>query len=349
MKTITNAEIKKRKNRHHSLAGYSRELGRTGRLRVYVAALIICLAVIVTGCSTNDEDGDEYVPSPDTVFSVNGEEISNGEWNLYAVPEMQKAEKLYGEDIWQYRVNEDGKLFSEVMREEIRKKIASVKIVAGRAAEMGISLSEDDQLEISIQTADYMEKLTPDEKSRYEITEETVKKVYSDNLLASKVYEHLTLNVDTSASEEEVRHMQLQYVTVSKSYEDEEGNTVHYSDSEVIEIRNRLSKFVEKAHSGEYATLGEVPSEEFTVTDIVAGLDDLKERFPEELAGTAFWLRANEITDIFETGEAFFVFDCVKLRDNEATDKATIELIESREKEVFDEKYAEWAKEAVIK
>ena len=323
------------------------------------------------GDGQNDES--RYVEfKEDTVFAVNGELISEGEWNLYAVPELEKAGRLYGDDIWDYKVDADGKLFSEVFKDGIIRQIASVKIVAGQAENLGIRLTDDDQVEISIQTADYLDKLSAEQKKEYGITEELVRKVYSDNILAMKVYEHLTLNVDTSTDEEQVRHMELQYVVVSKSYEDSEGNVQLYSDSELEGIRQRLKSFVKQAgdngfgqdgegntstgsagngtagESDGYVKLSDLESEEFTVTDIVAGLEDLKGKFPEELAGVAFWLREHEISDILETEEAFFVFDCVKLTDKEATDAARIEVIEQREKDVFNAGYAEWEKAAVL-
>ena len=376
--------------------------------KFFVFLAVFCVtAAMITGCSreqgtegqqsgadkgqsevsSGDDSGisDErkIVFQADTVFAVNGEPVSEGEWNLYAIPEQEKADRLYGDGIWDYQINAEGKLFSEALKEEIIRQISCVKIVAGRADEYGIELTDDEQVEISIQTADYMERLTGEQRSKYGVTEELVRKVYSENLLAMKVYEHLTLNVDTSTDEEQVRHMELQYVVVSKFYEDEDGNPVMYSEGELEAARQRLKAFVAQAGDNgfgktangdgadgladssngsengnkgngsladgvHYVRLSDLDSEEFTVTDIVAGLADLKERFSDELAGVAFWLRENEISDILETEEAFFVFECVKLTDKDATDAARIEVIEQREKDVFNACYEKWEKEAYI-
>lgn len=324
--------------------------------RILMVLLICLFSVCLSACGQEEIDAEtksEVIFEEDTVFSVNGELISEGEWNLYALPEIEKIGKLYGEDIWKYSVDADGKPFLEVIKSELERRISCVKIVAGKAEEMGIALTDDDMVEINIQTADYLDKLTPQQQKEKKITEELVKKVYSDNLLAMKVYEHLTLNVDTSTDEEQVRHMELQYVTVAKYTEDKDGNKIFYSDDEIALIRNKMELFVKMAQANakenESGTLSDVNNDDYTVTTIIAGLEDLRERFPYDLAGKAFWLRENEISEVFETDDAFFVFDCVKLTDKEATDAARVQIIEQREKAVFDEKYAEWEAAAEIR
>ena len=85
-----------------------------------------------------------------------------------------------------------------------------------------------------------MEKLSEEQKKEYNISKELVENVYEDNLLATKVYEYLTLNVDTSTEETEVRHMVLRYIMLPKTYENKSGETVFYSDEEIAARKSRI-------------------------------------------------------------------------------------------------------------
>ena len=60
-------------------------------------------------------------------------------------------------------------------------------------------------------------------------------------------------------------------------------------------------------------------------------------------------MRESEIIGVFDTDDAFFIFDCVKRNDEEATDKAKVGIIERRQRELFEQEYAVWEDETIIK
>lgn len=321
------------------------------KLKKYLLYLLVTLVFsLLTACGGKDESEKSPVPEfrDDAVFAVNGIQVTMGEWNLYARPILDETDNLYGSDIWHYKMDPDGKFFGEALQEYIRDKIVNIKVVVGKAAGLGVTLTEDDRTEISIAAAEYMEKLTAEQQKEFGITKDMVEKVYSDNLLATKVYEYLTLNVDTSTDETEVRHMILRYIMLPKTYENRSGETVFYSDEEIAAEKSRIEAVKAALDKNPGSTLKDFESDDLTVTDLIVDYAGLKERLPEDMAGVVFWLRENEISRILESDEAFFIFECVKLSDEEKTKAARIKVIEQREQQVFEESYSEWKKDVEV-
>ena len=312
--------------------------------------IFLCIMIgILTSCKS-EAGTEETAPSfkEDTVFTVNGEEVSIGEWNLYAQPAKAGIDRLYGKEIWDYKMDSEGKLFGDSLKESIRDRIATVKLIASKAEELGVELTEDDKSEIALSADAYLDELDSNLKDKYGITEEIVQRVYSDNLLATKVYEHLTLNVSTETEETEVRHMVLQYMMYSKSYETREGDTVFRTDEEVEKKRNELESIKKRVTDNPKLTLKDVETEDLPASELIADLKELNNRLPEYEAGVVFWLRAYEMSPLIETDEALLLFQCIKINDEESTNAARVKVVEEREQQVFGTAYAEWKNEIEI-
>ena len=305
--------------------------------------LIFFMIVMHTACAKNEtQEPAKTQFREDAVFAVNGIQVTLPEWNLYALPILDETDNLYGKDIWNYKMNTEGKLFGEALQEYIRDKIVNIKVVASKAEGLGISLSGDDRTEISIAAGEYMEKLDEEQQKKYNITKALVEQVYEDNLLATKVYEYLTLNVDTTTDEKDVRFMVLRYIMLPKTYENKSGDQVFYSDEEIATRKAIMESIKSATEKNTKATLKDFESDDIVVTDLIIDYKGLTERLPEDMAGIVFWLRENEISRILESDEAFFIFECVKLSDEDKTKAARIKIIEQREQQVFEEAYLEW-------
>lgn len=337
--------------------------------RILLPALILALMLALLslgGCSfveklTGDKEEEQEQNVEETVetdplnglpenvvFTVDSVQITKGEWNLYALPRAGEITGLYGDNIWSYQVDNEGNSFDEAFKEDVLDEIAYTKIVASRADEIGVSLNEDDNVEISIETADFMSRLSKEQCEEYGITEEIVRTVYRDNILARKVYENITLNIDMNTDEKEVRHMVLQYVMVPKSYEDNSGENALYDENELEVFRTRFKNLKAFMDNNPGITLKEAAYEDMNATEIIADYSGLCEMLPEDLAGIAFWLRNGEVSDVYETADAFFIFNCVKMTDDETTDAARIRVLEQREKDCFNSRYEAWRSAAVI-
>lgn len=316
------------------------------------AACLASAVLLLTGCSGSigNEDAVTIDFLEDTVFTVADCRVGLAEWYLYALPRMAEAESMYGGNVWNYRVDSEGTTLGSRIRDDIREQITYVKIVCAQAERLGIALNEDDMFDINIQTDDYMNKLTAAQKQKYGITSDIVQQVYSDNLLAMKVYENLTLNIDTNIPDEEVRHMFLEYIMILKHAEDDDATDTEYSAEELETIRTDAENFLAGVLADKSVTrLDEVNVEGYSPIELIADYATLQNKLPGDLAGIAFSLRENEINGLYETDDAFFIFDCVARTDEDSTNEARIRIIEQRQKELFAREYSEWEAQVVTK
>lgn len=300
----------------------------------------------------SDEKGelsDTAVKMAQTAFMVGDREVSYGEVILYMQSEVEKMEALYGSELWTLELDSSGLTVGESYKDELLKRISYVKIVCAQAESLNIALSEDELIDINLATEDFMSSLTDEQIERYAITRELVHEIYCDNMLANKVYEILTLNIDTSVTEDEVRNMVLQYVSISKFYRDANGKQLEYTGEELEEIKSNAGNFLEKARNMSLTSLTELEQDEYQITELVAGKDEMSEELSPELAGLAFGLRDGEFSDIYETDYGFYILFCAAESDEEATQNATIKILEERQKALFEDLYSEWELNTRIK
>lgn len=321
------------------------------RKKILSVMMAVLLMIACIGCGdSSKEDAVTTGFLPDTVFTVADRRVSLAEWNLYALAQISEAEEMYGSNIWDYPVDANGTTLGEAMKEDIREQIVYIKIVSSKAAQFGLSVGEDEQIDINLQTEDFLSKLSDGQIQEYGITRDLVRSVYEDNLLAMKVYENLTLNIDTTTAEDEVRNMVLQYIMIMKDYESESGEFVKYSDEELAVMRAEAEALLREVQSDpEITRLDEINDERYSVMELIADRATLEEKLPEDIPGIAFSLRQDEINGLYETEDAFFILDCVSHTDEETTNAARIKIIEARQKALFEEQYTGWENEAVVK
>ena len=321
------------------------------------AAVILMIALTAGGCGlmsdkTGDDDTHELTTSflEDTVFTVSDVRVSLTEWYLYALRQIADIEAMYGEDIWDFKVDTEGKTMWDAVKDDIMEQIIYIKIVCARAGELGIAINEDDQLNINLQTDEFMTGLSSEMKNKYGITQDIVKAIYTDNVLAMKVYENLTLNIDTNIPDVDVRHMVLDYISVLKYYENDDEDAVSYTDEELAQIKADAEEYLAAAKANPDITrLAEINDDRYSVVELVADYAELKEKLPDDIPDKAYSLREGEISGLYETEDAYFILDCVKYTDEESTNAARIRIIEKRQKALFEEKYTAWEAETVIK
>ncbi len=330
--------------------------GNRRRPAAVFAVILITVSLLAGGCGLRDKQNDDDISElttsflDDTVFTVSDVRVSLTEWYLYALRQIADIEAMYGSDIWGFSVDTEGTTMWDAVKNDIMEQIIYIKIVCARAKELGITINEDDQLNINLQTDEFMTGLSPEMKNKYGITQDIVKAIYTDNVLAMKVYENLTLNIDTNIPDLEVRHMVLEYISVLKYYENDDEDAIYYTDEELAEIKAGLEEYLAAAVSDpEITHLAEINDDRYSVVELVADYAELKEKLPGDIPDKAYSLRQGEIGGLYETDDAYFILDCVEYTDEETTNAARIKIIEDRQKALFEEKYSAWEAETVIK
>ncbi|MCR5829121.1 MAG: hypothetical protein K6F93_02075 [Lachnospiraceae bacterium] len=316
-----------------------------------ITGLFLLIVIALTGCSGNEAETPEVIAfEKDTVFIVGDKVVNLAKWNLYALPQYEETDRLYGSSIWDYVVDARGTTMKSAVKDDIKSQIVYTEIVCSRAEELGLQLTEEDNMDINLMTAAYMDGLTPEMIDKYGIKENDVREIYADNKLALKVYEYLTLNVDTSTTEKQVRNMILEYVPIMKYHDGDNDEIVMYDDDEMEERCRKALDYLDRVKADPDVTkLSDLTDEEFTPITVTADYSTLVDKLSEKIAIVAFSMQKGEINGLYDSTDALFILDCVEPEDEAATNAAKIRIIEERQREYFAEKYGKWSDETSVR
>lgn len=321
------------------------------------ASLFVLIASITSasllGCSKKDDktadvSNDVQVEneasnedlSDKVVLTVGDVEVDYKEVLLYMQSYKEEYESLYGKDIWSYNINNEGDTFEQIFKEQLLEDITYVKIICAQAEELGISLTEDELLDVDEYTAEFLSSFSDEQLKYFDVSIDTVKKIYRDNVLSNKIFESLTLNVDTDVTDEEARQMVLQYVLVGNHTYDEDGNRIEYTEEQLEEAKKKALDLREQALAAEdFYAFAQANTEDEDEIEITVGRGDMA----SELEDVAFSMKKGEVSEVIESDMGYFILYCVNELDREATDAAKEELITERQEEAFNSRYIEWA------
>ncbi len=272
-------------------------------------------------------------------------EVTYGEAILYMQSAKNEVETLYGAQVWSYELDKEGTTYVEKLKDELLKEIIYIKTVCAQADRLGITLTEDELMDISEYTATYMVKFTKTELDYYGVTKEQVERIYRDNLLATKIYESLTLNVDTDISDEEARQMVLEYIYLAKYRVAEHGVIVARTEEELQRLHTRAVKLAEEAKTtDDFYALAKNNTDDTDEIRITVGYGEMN----ETLEKIAFQMQEGETSDLIELEDGYFILHCKSYQDEEATEQAKIDVILERQEKAFSDQYALWQEETEV-
>ena len=180
---------------------------------------------------------------------------------------------------------------------------------------------------------------------KYNLTEALIKQIYRNNTLALKVYESITLSVDTDISDDEARQMKIQYIFKDKYTEDENGERVLLSEEELTALRTKVQELRDTGMSKEnFASYAELNTDAKDGVTKTIGAGD----FPAEIERIVLGLRDGEFSPVLETEEGFYVVKCVLAFDEDATAARKEEMIVERQDAMFATTFERWKEQAEI-
>ena len=319
--------------------------------RFAVAGIMACVCLLGTACGK--ESGASVTPTQSvgkngwlegSVVRIGDIQVDYREAMLYLQSTKEEYEAMYGEDIWQYELAEDGSTLGEWVKDQTLEQIIYMKIICNQAEAMGISLDEEDWTNINEQTLDYMAHFQDSELLLYGINEEIVKQIYADNALALKVYESVTLNVEVEIPEEEARQRRYQSLNVKNYHVDAMGNRVSLTVLELIAVMDKVDALHEKAQTtSDFYALAFANTEDDTYLDVTLGKGDL----PPEIEEEVLMMQTGELK-LVKTPEDYYIFYCVSDYEEDATHEKKEELIAEKQEEEFQKLYKTWKQETNV-
>ncbi len=312
-------------------------------VKIISICLMICMIGSLCGCSGDDGGSEKELPTSegftnDVLMRVGGVDVSYAEANLYLLSMREEVETLYGPDIWDYVFTSDGKTYAELMKEQLLEKIKYIKLVCYMADEFEIRLDADDILNVNDYTQQYLAGVTEETAKKYGITEELIRSLYTDNVLAKKIYETITLNADTTYSETEVLRAKFDYIFLSKYYTDDEGHQVPMTAEDMSALYRKAEGYLETAATkDDFYNYAKDVSDDTNVEKVV-GRKDL----PSKSREAAFALGKGQLSEIIEEADGLYIFYCVEPKDERATQEAEEAKIEELSREYFQTQYEKW-------
>ncbi len=273
------------------------------------------------------------------LMSVGMETVSKEEAEAYLFFLKHQYEGEMGTSIWKYKV--EGQTLEAYAREQIQSLLTQVKITKQVADKEGISLTEDELDEARNSAQDYLELISEEEKEEVQsyLSEELLTQIFAENILANKVFEITTNDVDTNISDEEARQVTIQYLMVMTHGTDRNGVKVDMTDEEKKEARNKTNKLLKEAkETSNFFTFAESNTDAQEV-QISFSMADA----PESLKKISFQLQSGQTSAVVAGQNGYYIVYCVNDNDEDATAEKKEELIQERQRDSFEQKFTKWS------
>lgn len=288
-------------------------------------------------------DNEDAVNSGELIAMVGDIRIYYNEAMVYLKSVQENYETEYGKDIWNADIFGDGKSFGEHIKREVLDQITELKIIGEKAKEEGITLTEDEQAEATAHALEHFEGLSDADIGRYLITKELLEKVYTDNMLAEKAFEILTLNIDTNVSDLEAKQITIQQILINSAEVDEEGNIIPFNAEERENAHDKAKALLQQAKETEdFYSLAETNSEAETI-EYTFGRGQGPAEYSEAFEQAAFTLKSGEVSDLISTEYGWHIIYCVTDFNKDATIQVKENIIEERRTKLFSDLYAGWS------
>lgn len=331
--------------------------------RIGMLCLLSIILILCAGCSNNKQvEGDQNnaTTKPEVyhkaakidegtlkldsnVLAIGKTLVTYKEALIYMYQLKEQYEPSLGTDIWSYQLEEE-KTFEEYAKDEVMSEITQLKIICQKAQEMGVVLEDDEKDEITQMAKEYVQGLSEADIKKYGITEELMNQIYSDNQLASKMFDITTNAVDTDISDEEAKQITIQYLMVMTKGEDKNGKSIDMSADEKVSAKKRAKKLLKEAKEEEsFYNFAESNTDDSTV-ELTFGKADM----PTEFGDAAFLLKTGEMSKLIETESGFYILYCVSDYDKDATVLKKEEIISENQNKMFEDTYADWSKQFEI-
>lgn len=314
--------------------------------RIAAAGLVLMMAIgCLTGC--NQEASEQ---SQTKLFSYDGTDVYLDEAWVYAKIAKTAYENAYlsyfGEDMWSMQVSNDENGnpvdFEDMVKGSVLSQIKQVIVLVNKAEELGVSLTSDEIKEAKEAAELFCSK--SEGKAILEetgATEDTVRKIYEDNALASKVQKEAVKDVDTNVSDDEARQTTVYKLVFGLTTTDDDGNTVDMTDEQKAEQLAKAQDALAQIQSGtdmeslaETLGVSDSASETYGAGEAAGGED-----FEAVMAG----LNDGDVApEVLTTEEGYVVAKLVAYTDEEATAAEKENIIADREMALYEELYAEW-------
>ena len=310
------------------------------RNRRMTAALLTVLLLLLSGCMDSLKGSKVVLTTgfeKNEVFRIEDMSCTLPEAMVYLVNTKNRYESVYGREIW--NVSLDGVTLEENIKETVLAQLAQQKTMNLLARQNGVALSEEEEARAMQAAETYFQSLSEEEKSTLQITVKDVEELYREYALARKVYQYIIKDINPEISDDEARTITVQYIYFRTCVLDGTGRKIEYSEEEKQEILRKAEevRFQLKNEEADFEELilKYSDSEEGTCS---FGKGEKDQAFED----AAFNLETDEISDIVETPDGYYLIKCISTFNRTETDANKVKIVEKRREKVFGQEYEDF-------
>lgn len=280
---------------------------------VFLTALVLTGSLTGCGILKNTKVVLTTGLSGDQLFKVGKSVCTLPEAMIYVMDYKQQYENAYGVEMWEHDFG--GVTLEEYVKDTIVAQLASVKAITLLAKEHEVTLNSSEKEKVSQAAEEYYQALTDEQKKYMKIEKSDVEDLYAAHVLSGKVYKEITKDVNTEVSDDDARIITIQQI--------------HLDSRENAEaVKARLDE------GRDFGTVAAAYNKDGQTTVTLSRGE--KEKAYEE---AAFSLENDQISDVIETTDGYYILKCVNHFDREATEANKVTLVEKRRDQEFSEAY----------
>lgn len=325
---------------------------REKRRIITIIILTFTMILAMSGCSKEKAKSDdkkeetqvsESLTEDSLILKINKEEVYYNEAMIYMLMLKQEYEPSFGKEIWSFDQG-DGRAFEAVAKDEIISEITQLEIICQEAEKLGITLNEDEKSEVKDAAAEHFGEITAEDAKKYGITLGDLESVYEENSLAKKVFDNITLDVDTEVSDEAAKQITVNQIYISTVSTDKDGNEITLDDEEKTKALKKAKALLKQAKEAEDFAIFAEKNTQHNQVEFTFGKGDAE----DAIETAVFALKTGEISDIVKTDNGYYIFKCISDFDEDATAEKKEEIIVKRQEQAFAKTYKTWSKEFEI-
>lgn len=299
-----------------------------------LTALFLCGALalsVFAGCGTK--------MNKNAVVATDGvTEITLGVANFATRLTQARYDDFYvayfGTDVWDADMYGSGTTNEDDLKSSVMESLLAMYAMKNHMADYGVEITAEDTEAISEAAEAFISANSAEAIEALGADREIVETYLTLVTIQNRVYNEIIKGADTNVSDEEAKTSSYSQTYISKtSYQDEEGNTVEYTEEGLAELADTVAAFAADAKENSLSEAAEAYG--YNVTN---GTYNAASTLTEGVKEALEKLTVNgEVSDVIETDNAYYVIQMDEVLDAEATETNRQSIISERQSELYSE------------